>query len=201
MKVIERSTVRDLGNLFKDGGFHLTINPCTDMGAEEACQSVIAYARTLPHDGLLVVERSQSRGRTTIDRPHVHLAMRIGKEQAEIIADVFRRQGMNVRLDGIYDPRGLCWYLGKDSLGSFYRMNKEGRPHQERRPEKPKDKKGSTVCNAPQDHQAPSDQESSTVLKKSLYRLRRWWKHARWSVVFITTSLARAIRFSMTRAP
>ena len=112
-------------SLVQSGGYMLTVNPCVDVNASAICQSVLDHASTIKHDGVLVVERRQRRGRTVIDRPHVHWVLNIPESEAKVIEKKFADQGLDVKLTLVYDPRGLCWYLTKDTGAAFYVAREE----------------------------------------------------------------------------
>lgn len=103
----------------------LTVNPCSDINASAVCQSVVEHASTIKHDGVLVVERFQRRGRTVIDRPHVHWVLNLSEPEAKAIEKKFADQRLDVKLTLVYDPRGLCWYLAKDPEAAFYIAREE----------------------------------------------------------------------------
>ncbi len=112
-------------SLVQDGGFMLTVNPCSDQNASEVCQSIVERAAKVKHDGVLVVERTQRRGRTVIDRPHVHWVLNIGEEEAKAIEKEFGDLGLNVQLTLVYDAPRLCWYLSKDPEAAYYIAREE----------------------------------------------------------------------------
>ena len=98
----------------------LTVNPCSDVNASALCQSIVDHASTVKHDGVLVVERFQRRGRTVIDRPHVHWVLNMPENEAKAIEKKLVDRGLDVKLTLVYDPRGLCWYLAKDPNAFYY---------------------------------------------------------------------------------
>lgn len=103
----------------------ITVNPGSDVNASAVCQSVVEHASTVKHDGVLVVERTQRRGRTVIDRPHVHWVLNMPEHEAKAVEKKFSDQGLDVKLTLVYDPRGLCWYLAKDPEAAFYIAREE----------------------------------------------------------------------------
>lgn len=125
MKAIDRGTVRDLGGLFVNGGYMITSNPCVDEGAEELCEDIVKLAASIPHDGVIVVERMQQRGEALIDRPHVHWIMSKNKNEVERIADELRAKGLDVKITPVWGVDGLCYYLGKDPNAKCYLMKEE----------------------------------------------------------------------------
>lgn len=125
MKAIDRGTVRDLGGLFVNGGFMITANPCVDEGAEELCEDIVQLAGTIPHDGVVVVERMQKRGKAPIDRPHVHWIMMKSKAEVEQIAGQLREKGLDVKITPVWGVDGLCYYLGKDPNAICYLSKEE----------------------------------------------------------------------------
>ena len=112
-------------SLVQNGGYMLTVNPCSDANASAVCQSVVEYANTVKHDGVLVVERTQRRGKTVIDRPHVHWTLNMGEKQAKAIEKEFADRGLDVKLTLVHDARGLCWYLAKDPEATYYIAREE----------------------------------------------------------------------------
>ncbi len=120
VKEIDRGTVRDLGGLLVNGGHLITVNPCSDAGADEVCDGVLRFASGIAHDGVIVVERMQSRGDALIDRPHVHWAISEGEADVDSIVDRLRSNGLDVHITPIWGADGLFYYLGKDPHARCY---------------------------------------------------------------------------------
>lgn len=120
VKEIDRGTVRDLGGLLVNGGHLITVNPCSDAGADRVCDGVLRFASGIAHDGVIVVERMQSRGDALIDRPHVHWAISEGEADVDSIVDQLRSSGLDVHITPIWAADGLFYYLAKDPHARCY---------------------------------------------------------------------------------
>lgn len=204
MKAIARSTVRDLGTLFINGGFMITVNPCTDHGADETCQLVVDRAKSLVHDGLIAIERMQQRGSIAIDRPHVHWLIQMSKEKVEKIAAEFKAMGLDVKVTPIWGPDGLCFYVGKDPHGKFYMIKQDDQYDSGTPPSAAMKQQREVVPvdNSLETLPAPMKKTEPLRAFSMLPRLLLNWTDTLTDLMEINaTPLARLVRVGMARAP
>jgi len=204
MKASDRSTIRDMHSLVQSGGYMLTVNPCSDTNASAVCQSVVDHASTVKHDGVLVVERTQRRGRTVIDRPHVHWVLNMPEQEAKAIEKRFADQGLDVKLTLVYDPRGLCWYLAKDPAAAYYIVREEDHTGSGTPPSAAIEQQQAGVPivteNSKTEH-APSNMRTFTALGFLGWLLKQCVGTAPLPFLPSSTPLSRPVMVGMTRAP
>lgn len=184
------------------GGYMITVNPCNDSNAEEVCRSVVEYASSMKHDGVLVVERTQRRGRAIIDRPHVHWTLNVCEKEAKGIEKKFMDRGLDVKLTLIHDPRGLCWYLAKDPEAAFYIAREEDHTGSGTPPSAAMEQQREgvpVVKDSPNPVQGKTEPFRTTDLFGRV--LRNCFTHVLGFMNHNTSPLARLVRVGMARAP
>lgn len=182
----------------------LTVNPCSDVNASAVCQSVVEHASTVKHDGVLVVERFQRRGRTVIDRPHVHWVLNLSEQEAKAIEKKFSDERLDVKLTLVYDPRGLCWYLAKDPQAAFYIAREEDHTGSGTPPSAAMEQQWEGVPNVPEKerkkNQSPRLNTGGAVDLMAWLAERFCWKPFKHGLLN-SMAISRLVGVGMTRAP
>ncbi len=199
MKAIDRGTVRDLGGLFVNGGFMITANPCVDEGADELCEEIVQLAASIPHEGVIVVERMQQRGKALIDRPHVHWIISKEKDEVERIANQLRAKGLNVKITPVWGGDGLCKYLGKDPSAKCYMMKEEYHTRGGTPPIARKERRASVPAHEKKEKPSGTSQRDRTLPVKR--RAVQWHEPVVMTLQPSTTPYARPVGVGMCRAP
>lgn len=106
---------------FPKGGYTIDINPCSDLIGPAVCEYILQYVSKLTCNVLLVFEKEQKVRGMEFWRPHAHLLLDVSPEEGRAIAQHFTGLQWDVDHKALYNPRGKCWYLGKDERGDCYR--------------------------------------------------------------------------------
>lgn len=139
-----------------------------------------------------------------IDRPHIHWVLNVGEDEAKAIEKKFADEGLDVKLTLVYDPRGLCYYLGKDPDGTFYMMKQEDHTGSGTPPAAIEQQKAVVpmITNDGPPTNAPNaDLFAGSALGAPALSFWKSLASELMTLIITTKQLAPPIRIGMTRAP